>query len=112
MIHLHIVLLLQVKTRHKSAAAIPNIEMYSTPEDQWTILWNLQGISSSASTSHVVGTKIYILGGERPAVEGFSSKKISYFDTELKKMVTISKELPKLCSRHASGMLTMPKIKL
>ena len=70
-------------------------------------------LSAAAATSHVVGKKIFILGGERPAVDGFSSNKSSYFDIETNKIKTPQQyELPKLSSRHASGILTFPKLKL
>ena len=105
--------LFQVKTKTRASFPISLIETYNVTQNQWTVIFGVEALSAAAATSHVIGKKIFILGGERPAVDGFSSKKTSYFDTETNKIETPQQyELPKLSSRHASGILTFPKVKL
>ena len=78
----------QVKTKTSASFPIPLIELYDVTQDQWTVILGVEVLSAAAATSHVVGKKIFILGGERPAVDGFSSNKSSYFDTETNKIKT------------------------
>ncbi len=103
----------QMKTNYKMASAVLCVDCYDIARDQWTVFCSPKLTSVTAATSHVLGDAIYILGGERPAVDGFSSSKISCFNTEDNKFQTSHRhEIPKRCSRHASGLLILPKLKL
>ena len=88
---------------------VTNIEVYSVANDQWTVLEDVMLKHCVYSSTFVLGTDLYVIGGRQRKNNGWVNKDtVTCIDTTQNK-VSFDSSVPFTCAYHVCVVLTAPR---